>query len=994
MAIGSWGFLSKDAPGQSPSERANLLTVVQQSPAVFLELLLGLIVVGLLIQLLRQRKRLALLERGLAVMEKQVRAQAVWIATLDQRMGLAPPPDRPTPPLPHPAQRAQPSAPPPPQPRWPAITEPLVATPAQRPPAWRTVERLFSEHWSGILGVVVLVAGVTFLAINVALRLGPLQRFCVVTAVALALAAPSALVGRRPPWRDLATWMRSGGAALLLFACTAAGSFPQLGLQWIHTPWAALALLALGVAPNLALATIAPTQTIASLHAVVNLVPLAIAPQTPLGLALATAVALVGGQLPRGRPWNRHLLIVAWSYAAFLGHWVLQNGGPWATAPASAWSDPWLPAVATLAALLVFGGGALRQQRAALVPAHLQGLPLALQLSDWGALALALLVIPPQAGVRAGALALTALALLGLGWRAKRLAVPWLQRSNVLVAQTFAMAAVASLHSILASGPLLLFLLLVECALFLLLGLREGDGPILRVGWALTAVAGLLLTLAVLPAEPTTLSLTDRSSPMGLLLGGTLLTTGVQTLLRRHDGVVPLPPLLGWLVGAQAFTATVLTAAETSRPLMALGLLGGLLLVARRLQPAGLLEGTAAAIGLLQAIDWIWLLARHPLAVPTLALHLGSLALLAVALIRWAPSGPFRLLGIDGLGITAGLGAFLSLDPIAPQLPGVAWLMLSLLGLEAANRSGRAATTHGLVMAIGYGAAFTGSWLLVIQQSPAILSLGWFNLPGRLLIALLAIAVALYWTIFPAGPRLASLRLWQRIQPCCLELALAGALLTILTELTVLWRPLVWSLLALVPLAPPLRRRFPIRLQLYSVILYWVGVAGVVAMLSTLSSPSPEWWAQPTTIGLLAIGVQTLYVVASHRWLALEPLRQPGGLPLLSWLGNRIADRPNPWLYYPMFCAVAVYLGVRYDRSLLTLLWTAQAMAIYGLSALLRERSFRHLALLGLGGCLVRLLAVDLAEADLGLRGLVFVGVGLLMLGMNALANRFRNRFE
>jgi hypothetical protein len=38
--------------------------------------------------------------------------------------------------------------------------------------------------------------------------------------------------------------------------------------------------------------------------------------------------------------------------------------------------------------------------------------------------------------------------------------------------------------------------------------------------------------------------------------------------------------------------------------------------------------------------------------------------------------------------------------------------------------------------------------------------------------------------------------------------------------------------------------------------------------------------------------------------------------------------------------------------------------------------------------------AVDMAQADLTLRGLVFVGVGLLMLAMNALYTRFRERFR
>jgi hypothetical protein len=60
----------------------------------------------------------------------------------------------------------------------------------------------------------------------------------------------------------------------------------------------------------------------------------------------------------------------------------------------------------------------------------------------------------------------------------------------------------------------------------------------------------------------------------------------------------------------------------------------------------------------------------------------------------------------------------------------------------------------------------------------------------------------------------------------------------------------------------------------------------------------------------------------------------------------------------------------------------------------LRDGQFRLVALLALAACLMRLLVVDMAEADLGLRGLVFVGVGLLMLAMNALYKRFEDRFR
>ncbi|MFM9089920.1 MAG: hypothetical protein ACKOPT_17680, partial [Cyanobium sp.] len=434
--------------------------------------------------------------------------------------------------------------------------------------------------------------------------------------------------------------------------------------------------------------------------------------------------------------------------------------------------------------------------------------------------------------------------------------------------------------------------------------------------------------------------------------------------------------------------------ADTLRPLLALGVIGGLLLVARRWRPPGLLAGSAAALSGLQITEWIGLMVRHPLAPQPLLAHLLPLAGLALLLIWAARATPFRLLGLDLLGLHLGLGSYLLLDPIAPQLPGVAWLMLALIALEAANQLPRAEALHTLAQAIGFLVAFAGSYLLVSIQSPATLAVGAFQVRGRLLIELFAIAVALYFWAFRPGPRLAQLRLWQGAQPCFLEAALVGVGLTILMESPVLWRPMAWSALALALVCPPLNRVLPIRMQLYSVLVYWVGVATVVAMLSTLESPSPHWWEQPRPIALGAMALQVGYILASMRWLNLERLRQPGGLPILAWVGTRIANRRNGWLYYPMFAAVAVYLAIRYDRSLLTLLWAAEAFGLYVLSAVLRENHFRYVALLGLGACLVRLLAIDMAQADLGLRGLVFIGVGLLLLAMNAIYNRFRSRFE
>jgi uncharacterized membrane protein len=232
------------------------------------------------------------------------------------------------------------------------------------------------------------------------------------------------------------------------------------------------------------------------------------------------------------------------------------------------------------------------------------------------------------------------------------------------------------------------------------------------------------------------------------------------------------------------------------------------------------------------------------------------------------------------------------------------------------------------------------------------------------------------------------------VQPCFLEATLVGVGLTIHGEISTPWRPVAWTLLALALVTPTLGRLFAVRLQVYGVIVYWLAVLRLVATLGGGPFPLPLDEGAVQAAGLLAIALQTTFVVASHRWLDLDGLERPGGLPILAWVGQRVAQARNRWLYYPLFGAVAFVLASGYDRALLTLLWTAEAFGIYLLGVGLRESQFRHLGVIALGGCLLRLLAIDMAQADLGLRGLVFIGVGLLLLALNAIVHRFRSRFE
>jgi hypothetical protein len=835
--------------------------------------------------------------------------------------------------------------------------------------------------------VLVVVAGVTFLAVSLALRLGPLARFLLVLLGALALMRPSALWGRRQRWRPLSRGMRSGGGGLILFACVAAGGLPELGLRWLDDPGQALALLVVGMAINLALAAVARQQTAASLHVVVNLLPLLLVPANATTLAIASLVSLLGQVLPRRRAWNRHRLTVVAAYALFHGSWLL-------AAPTSLLDSPGVRAGGLLAAALVFATGLQQQHWGRPLRRALTPLQLATLLLQWGGIALALLLYPRQAAVRAMALALAAALALLLSRRARRGGAPSLALADTLCAQALTMAAILSLAPLVVDPLLLLGVLLVECALFLALGLLEGTLRLQRIGWpVLLTVAVALLVVGLLASWGLVMPRPPPLRNAAVLLAGSGLLTGIASLLQRRAGVAKPPAFAGMQAAALAFAGSFLVPPLAWQPPLSFLSLGALLLTARRFHPPGLLEGVTATVLATHLLEMLRLLLQGQRGLEALP---PLLALSGLAALTIASSGRrrLRLVGVHLLGLDLGLAAFLLLQPISPLLPGLVWLLLSLLALEASNRLRRPESLHTLGLGLGYLAAYALSYLLVISQSPAYVVLLGLSLRARLLIQLFALAVLLGWWFFHPRPALRKANLWSAVHPCVLELALLAIGVLILSEVDALWRPVAWSLLALGLLTPAMGRWFGPRLQVYAVLTYWLASATTVAMLSTGETASPQWQQQPQTIALLAIGLQGLLLVATSRWLRPAALRAPGGLPLLARIGIPVARQPHRWLGYPLFLAVALYLASRYDRAVLTLLWALLAFAIYILSAVLRDNQFRTVALLATGACLLRLVAVDMAQADLTLRGVVFIGVGLLMLAMNALYTRFRERFR
>jgi hypothetical protein len=265
---------------------------------------------------------------------------------------------------------------------------------------------------------------------------------------------------------------------------------------------------------------------------------------------------------------------------------------------------------------------------------------------------------------------------------------------------------------------------------------------------------------------------------------------------------------------------------------------------------------------------------------------------------------------------------------------------------------------------------------------------------ARLLIELFALGVFCYWWVFRPREALASGRAWIAVHPLFVEVILAGVAVTVVVEVAAHWWAVVWAVLALVLMSPPAERLLDVRARLYSLLFYWVSVMDMAVVMSALEVPSSNWFEQPEFTSLVAIALQVAYVAWAHQRLVLKDMTTPAPLQALGRIGGLVAERRNLYVYYPLFAGVALFLYWRFDHSLLTLLWATEAFVVFVMSAWLRENQFRYVALGGLAACLARLILIDMAEANLALRGLVFIGVGSLMLGMNAIYNRYRPRFE
>ncbi|GAB3831806.1 hypothetical protein GCM10028821_22260 [Hymenobacter jeollabukensis] len=589
----------------------------------------------------------------------------------------------------------------------------------------------------------------------------------------------------------------------------------------------------------------------------------------------------------------------------------------------------------------------------------------------------------------------------------------WLRQLHVLIGQSLLMLAALGLHELGLSWPATALLLYLETLLMTLLLALRREWPLYRV----LLYATLLLALGLVPAVSRIDSLLVISPNLRalLLLTAAVATAAAQALLARRDApaydALPLAydptyrlRLLGLVAGLLPLAAAALVYQQGWAAWAAVLVGAGMLALRRTVAVPGLWLGvllSSSGFGLLQ---WHHAAEHQVLQVGPRLLYLLPTALLPLAGLAaswWAARARHvRWPWLYLLGLHLGATAWLAFHFRSDAAPVLLWTLLAAATFAAARwlQTGAAAEAQQragqparYVLHLGYvllGAA------LLYHLGPVLgsreLLLGW---PARRFTAAALLALMGTVSLLPA-PAAATQRSWRLLHPWLPELTLLLAGFTLHWETRVIWHAPLEVLLALLLAAAaprlPLRLR---RLGLYALPLYWLAAATAAYVTLRYLHPG-AWLAAPwlTTTGAVAL-LFALAAVLLRRVPVTKGLQWPPGLQGLAQLGRLRFRWLVPLLLYPAFGVLTLLLLQSFDRSVLTVLLMLEVVGVFVSSLLLRRRDLRYVALAGIGVCMVRLVFFDLSQRGTITQAVVFIFMGLLLLGMNALYARFKGRF-
>ena len=342
-------------------------------------------------------------------------------------------------------------------------------------------EQIFIERWIAVIAVVILVAGISFFGIWASTRISPMFRFWIIVSSAILLGGLSVFAGKYKKFQPLAVWLRSAGAAVYLFAALGAGGIP--GIQWIESPLMGLLMLITGIVVNIILAFVGKNQVFSSLHIILGVVAVSIAPQSVATLIVATIVTFSGITISFRKKWDIQHLISILFYFGFIIFWGFKVD------PSNDFYNISAVSAVIVTALITL----FIHYRRIYADSGFEVTPLIVHLVNWLFLSIGLIKYFPETDYIYIPLFTSGVLLFFLAGRAKKLKISWLYTTDTLISQLMILLALISLVNFDLSNFLIIFLVLVESLGFLIIIRREKEYLVHTIAFSISSLAALAL---------------------------------------------------------------------------------------------------------------------------------------------------------------------------------------------------------------------------------------------------------------------------------------------------------------------------------------------------------------------------------------------------------------------------------------------------------------------------------------------------------------------
>lgn len=838
-------------------------------------------------------------------------------------------------------------------------------------------DRAIAHYWTGILGVIAVVVGFSFLAILTALRMGHFQRFLMLIGVSVLFFIAARLIQRRNHAELFAAWFQSAAGALVLFACLGSAVIPWL--QWVNSEPQGYLLLAAGIIVNLTLALTGSVPWFASFHILISLAALAVAPANAATLTAAVFVTGACSVPALKRSWGLHLLIAETAYFAFVSVWYLNHAFPGEITgilAASSLFAAFIPGLFT----------PYLSKKDTITPFGISA-----RAASWLYLGVGTLAFTPNSQFVSAVFLLLAASVYFIPRLSKRIPLPWLFRIDGTSALGFALLAAVGLirlemdiYLITAIAYLLALLVSLDHrADRLTRNAAVGSQGIIGIILAASAIAGSFGLIFPLTGTLTTIQATIITAVL-------FMVTAAQIFLfpAGHDKTkAPLPRfitgtlLILLLIGLFVQTISLHILPDWLRFSGAILLpAGGLgLIVHRRRSIPGFTIGLASLIILAHIVSMFSSFETGTAAGTFLPWLTHDILLLSTAVLLVFFSGSkeklipaaigVALMAIDIMAISYDITS--NLDKIwlilLWELQGIAtYIILRGFSRQLRKDIHRPVEVTGIAVSI----------IAVIFYAGIFLDGSFTTTPFslRLITEILGAASLGAWAWQPSTrSREAARIVWSSLAAACASLFLAA-------EVPDNFIALALALLAVFILfvsskGPSLLKRLktlsliPWTIGLFTTLFYTGG-----SFFKDFSLFSSQWWlslaGSTATLGYIAV----FYLLKTDTTVSIERF---------------IQKHRNRILFLPWFITIGIFLVFSFDGPALTTFLITESFALFTLGILQKEPLFRPFSYALLAYSLFRLIFIDMAETDTLGRAMIFIISGVLLLGMNWIYSRF-----